>query len=87
MPNVRNSVEEKTINPRISMIGALDTEGSIYLSLTQVNTDTDIMKLFLSKLVKKLDSERSNWRENTIFLFDNALYQSNSDIYQHMNQL
>ena len=39
------------MNPRIALIGAIDTEGDIYLALTQVNTDTEIMKLYLSKLV------------------------------------
>ena len=45
-----NSVEEQVIQPRISIIGAVDTEGDVYLSLTQVNTNSEIMKLFLSKL-------------------------------------
>lgn len=45
-----NSIEEKSVNPRIPMIAGVDTDGNIYLSLTQVNTDTEIMKMFLSKL-------------------------------------
>ena len=49
-PMTTNSIEERDVKPRISLIGAIDTEGDVYLALTQVNTDTDIMKLFLSKL-------------------------------------
>ena len=56
------------------MIAGVDTEGEVYLSLTQVATDTEIMKMFLSKLAIQLDSERPNCRDNTILLFDNATY-------------
>ena len=34
-----NSVEEGVVKPRISLIGAIDTEGDIYLALTQVDTN------------------------------------------------
>ena len=34
--------------PRISVIAAVDTEGDVYVSLTQVNTDTPIMKMYLT---------------------------------------
>ena len=45
-----NSMNEKIVQPRISLIAALDTEGDVYLSLTQVNTDTSVMRLYFSKL-------------------------------------
>ena len=82
-----NSIEERLVNPRISMIAGVDTEGHVYLSLTQVTTDTEMMKMFLSKLAIQLDNEKGNWREDTVFLFDNATYQSNSNIWKHMNHL
>ena len=71
-PYTTNSIEERVVNPRIALIAAIDTEGDTYLSLGQVNTDTDIMKLFLSKLVLQLDRDRPSWREDTLMLFDNA---------------
>ena len=33
------------------MIGAIDTDGNIYMSLLQANTDSEIFKMFLTKLV------------------------------------
>ena len=45
-----NSMPERHMNPRIAIIAAIDTEGDIYLSLNQVNTDIPMMKLFISKL-------------------------------------
>ena len=67
-----NSLEEKIVNPRISVIAAIDTEGDMYLSLTQVNTDTPIMKMYLSYLAEALDNDRPDWRENTVILLDGA---------------
>ena len=39
------------INPRLSLIAALDTNGNLYYSLTQTNTDSDIMMLFMKHLM------------------------------------
>ena len=38
-----NSDPIKIVNPRISVIAAVDTEGDVYMSLTQVNTDVPVM--------------------------------------------
>ena len=37
---VVNSVNTRTVSPRISFIAAISTEGETYFSLTQVNTDS-----------------------------------------------
>jgi len=36
------------------MIAALDTDGKVYVSLTQFNTDSDVMLMFLSRLANQL---------------------------------
>ena len=41
------TVTDKQVAPRISLLLALDTEGRIWTSLTQANTDADVMTLFL----------------------------------------
>ena len=43
-----NSAPEKFVTPRISVIAGVDTEGDIYVALTQVNTNTEVMRLFLT---------------------------------------
>ena len=43
------------MQPRISVIAAVDTEGDMYACLTQVNTDTPIMKAYLTQLAAVLD--------------------------------
>ena len=42
----------KQVAPRISLLLALDTEGRIWSALTQVNTDADVMTLFLRHLAR-----------------------------------
>ena len=36
------------------MIAAVDTDGNLYLSLTQQNTDSEIMLMFMSRLANVL---------------------------------
>ena len=50
-----STFREKQVVPRVSLILALDTDGRIWFSLTQVNTDTDVMTLFLRYLARQLD--------------------------------
>ena len=64
----------KKIHPRITLVTALDSEGKLYASLLQSNSNGDTMELFLTELIKTLDSEDANWRKNTVILWDNAGY-------------
>ena len=50
-----NTINFKQIIPRISVIAALDTEGEVFLSMSIVTTDKDTFRVFISKLVEKLD--------------------------------
>ena len=81
---MKNSVPEKKISFRVNMIAALDTEGQIYVSLTQFNTDTDVMLLFLSRLALVLSNESSDWRSNTVILLDGATYHRAEETRKHM---
>lgn len=69
------------------MIAALDTSGHLYLSLTQFNTDSDVMLMFMSRLANVLSSEDPDWRENTYWLLDNAAYHRSREVRSHLLQL
>ena len=77
---VTNSVPQKQIQPRISMIAGLDTNGQIYLSLVQANSNTSLMELFFSNLILMLDKKDRHWRSRTLLLLDNAPYHSSSNM-------
>ena len=57
-----NSVPVVTMLPRITMIAGLDTQGRVYVSLIQGNSNDQTMDIFFRHLCMKLDRERPNWR-------------------------
>ena len=67
-----NSISKVQVVPRISVIVGIETTGAVYLSLLQSNNNTQTMELFFKSLVRKLDSERKDWRKNTVILLDNV---------------
>ena len=70
----RNSVAKLQLQPRISMICGVDTDGHLYLSLVQANNNSKVFGMFLRQLVRKLDAENAAWRADTVILMDNAPY-------------
>ncbi len=71
-----NSVAMKQVAPRVSMIVALDSQGSVFLTLVQSNSNSKIMEIYLHELVAKLDDERPGWRKNTLIQWDGAPYHT-----------
>ncbi len=71
-----NSVPKLQLQPRISLILALDTNGRTFICLTQSNSNSSMMELFLRALRKKLDRERPDWDKNTVIMWDNAAYHT-----------
>jgi len=69
------------------MIMAIDTQGNLYGSLTQVNTDHRVFCLFMTKLVDRLNAEDRNWRDNSCILIDGAKYQTCKESQRYMNAL
>ena len=59
----------------------------VYFSLTQANTDQDVMLVFLVHLVRQLDSERPGWRDDTVMLLDGARYHTGSKVREYMRKL
>ena len=57
-----NTIPSKYLSHRVNMLVAIDTDGQLYLGLTQQNTDTEVMLMFMSYLVHVLSNENKNWR-------------------------
>ena len=75
------------MTPRISIIAALSSTGKIYLSLTQVNTDSEIVMIFVGWLCKTLVKENPNYRATTVFLIDGASYQRSKETRTYFDRL
>ena len=69
------------------MICALDTEGRIYVALTQVNTNEDVYSSFLSRLVNVMCQEDKDFRTNTIFVMDGASYHKSKRVALTLKKL
>ena len=44
------------------MLAAIDTDDNLYMSLTQFNTDSDAMLMFMTHLCTTLTKEDKDWR-------------------------
>ena len=77
----------RAVTPRLALIAGLDTEGNVYYSLSQTNTDTDMMMLFMRHLLRRLDEEAADWRDNTIFLFDGARYHTGEEMKMYFRKM
>ena len=70
---------------KVNLIAAIGTDGSIYTSILQCNTDTDVYMMFLSRLATVLTQEQADWRQSTVFVMDGASYHKASrDIFKHL---
>lgn len=81
------TVAQMYIAPRVSMISALDTNGEVYFSLLQVNTNTKAMSIFLVQLVKLLNKKDKNWRKRYVVLQDNAQYHKSGEMLKLLEKL
>jgi len=85
--NSSASVPLAPVIHRLSLIAALDTEGRIYYSLTQVNTDQNIVLIFLIHLMEQLDLDHPSWRDDTVILMDGARYHTGTEVREYMRKL
>ena len=74
------------MSPRITLIVPLGSDGKIYASLLQANSDTDTMRLFLTELIRTLDLEDRKWRSNTVLVWDNAGYHESEEVLTLLEQ-
>ena len=81
------SVPMQTVSPRLSLIAAMDTDGRVWFALTQANTDSDVMLLYFTHLLRLLDQDTPTWRDDTIFLLDGARYHTSPETKEHLRRL
>ena len=65
---------------KVNMISAVSSEGFVWLSLTQCNTDENIMMMFLSKLaIAFTEKFKRGWRDKIVVLLDGASYHRSNE--------
>ena len=83
----QGNIQLNAVTPRLSMIAAMDTEGEVWFSLAHAATDSDVICLFWWQLTRRLDAERPGWREDTVFLWDNATYHTSAETHSVLRRL
>ena len=53
----RNTFPEHVMGFKVNLIAAVSTDGQVYVSVVQCNTDTDVYMMFLSRLASVLTQE------------------------------
>jgi len=86
-PSAPGTMISKSVAPRLALLCALDTKGQIYYSLSQSNTDSDMMMLYMRYLLRRLDEEEADWRDNTVFLFDGAKYHTSEEMKAYFRKM
>ena len=76
-----------TVSPRISVIAAIDTDGNVWLALTQANTDSNVLLTFFKSLMTRLDRELPGWQQETLILLDGAKYHTSPEMRSHFEAL
>ena len=58
----KNSVVQKELGRKVNIICGLDTDGRVYASIHQINTDESVFVTFLTKLAETLQKEDPQFR-------------------------
>ena len=75
----KNTYSTKPYGQRLSLIAAMDTLGQVYFAVSQSTVDSEVFKAFMLRLAAILDCEDPDWRNNSIFVVDNASYHRSDD--------
>ena len=76
------TIRERPVSPNLAMITVLDTDGRVYFSLNHANTDSQVMILFIHRLVDVLNQETPDWTTNSVILLDNATWHKSPEVIE-----
>jgi hypothetical protein len=66
---------------------ALDNFGESYISISQSNTNSNTILLFIRGLVKQLNESNRHWRRNTFIYWDGAAYHQSTTTLKLLRDL
>jgi len=64
------------------MVVGLDSNGQLYLSLLQANSNSSVMELFFCHFIKLMNKKNPRWRQDTVIVLDNAPYHCSSSMME-----
>jgi len=79
-------INKKAINPRITLVAAVDNIGNKYASFFIGNSNSKTTCRVVEKLVAILDEEDPNWREHSLLMLDGARYHKTAQVKHLLKQ-
>lgn len=86
-PENTNSIGKKLWAPRISLLLAMDNFGESYISVSQSNTNSNTILLFVRDLIRQLSQSSRHWRKNTLIYWDGAAYHQSASTVKLLRDL
>lgn len=86
-PGSTNSVPKALWSSRVSMILAFDNFGESYVALSQSNTNSRVILLFIRDLVRQLNEQDRRWRSKTLIFWDGARYHQSASAMKLLAEL
>ena len=78
-PGVTNQQTRNARLNKVNMIAAVTSAGGFYYTVNYGRTNSNTFFYFLMKVMNHLESISSTWRDEYIFLVDNASYHRSKD--------
>ena len=73
--------------PRISLLVVLDNYCESYVAISQSNTNSNVITLFIRDLVRQLNEGDRHWRKKTLIFWDGAAYHQSAAIKNLLDEL
>ena len=60
-------MREQVMSMRLTLMAAIDTNGKVYASILQSNSNSETFSMFLRHLVAVISREDPDFRKNSVF--------------------
>jgi hypothetical protein len=71
---------------RITMVGAVDSDGNSFLKLSLAVSNTTTTLIALAQLIKLYDEKDPNWKSKSVVNLDGASYHRSKDVEVYLSQ-
>jgi hypothetical protein len=78
---------QRRITPPVTLVGVVDSNGNIYTTLFQSKSNERTTILGIVELVKMLDIEDQNWRQNSVLIIDNVKYHKSKKLKESLRKM
>ena len=79
---------DKQLGHKVNVLVAVSSKGYVWMSLTQCNTDEEVISCFLSKLAQTFTTQFGvAWRNEIVVILDGASYHRSAETRKCVHHL